>query len=122
MKRVTLLITVLLFSGFGLAAAQDTPTPIPVVVTVILVYPSETPSPTPTDGPTPTATLTPTATPNASTTYYSGDGDVTVVREVRPADVAIVGLLVIVVGLMMAQIIFKVQEIKSSGGKPGGFE
>jgi len=101
MRKPFLIALAFLLALSGPALAQDTATPIPVVVTVILVWPTATPTLTPTDGPTPTATATATTTPNASTTYYSESGeDITLVREVRPSDAPIIGLLFIIAALL----------------------
>lgn len=93
-----------------LAASAST-----VNVTAVLSLPTHTPTPTatptltPTAGPSPTPTRTPAPTPNSSTTYYSDSGeDVVIVREVRPADAAIVALLVLLVGLQIAPQVAKI--------------
>lgn len=98
-----------------------------VVVTAVVSLPTHTPtftpSPTPTatptltstPGPSPTPTPTRTPVPNAVGVFYGEGGqDVVVNREVRPADVAIVGLLVLLVGLIMTQIIMRVLENRVS--------
>ncbi len=87
--------------------------------------PTPTPTPTNTPGPSPTPTPTATAKPNSSSVFYGEGGqDVVINREVRPADVAQIGLLVILVGLIMTQIIMRVLENRASSrnsiNKPGG--
>lgn len=72
--------------------------------------PSPTPAPTATPGPSPTPTPTITPTPNVSDVYDVGGTPVLIVREVTPGDVATIGLLALIAGLLMVNLLIKALE------------